>query len=136
SAAAIASDGLIEDRGRPTTEKVRVVTERNQQVARVDYEADTDAAEDVQRAVVDRLGRYGGTAKAILVSDYLKGTITRPVVEALLSVVRSVKVSADRSDIAIIIDPKVPHLDRYDGATLVTPNHLEAEAATQRMIRT
>ena len=38
--AGIGADGLVEDPGRPTTEKVRVVTERNQQVARIDYERD------------------------------------------------------------------------------------------------
>ena len=34
--AGIGEEGLVEDSSRPTTEKVRVVTERNQQVARVD----------------------------------------------------------------------------------------------------
>ena len=42
--AGIAADGLIEDRARPTTRKVRIVTTRHQQVARVDYESDADAA--------------------------------------------------------------------------------------------
>ena len=28
------------------------------------------------------------------------------------------------------MDPKVPHIDYYAGATLVTPNHHEAEAVT------
>ena len=52
-------DGLVEDRGRPTTEKVRVVTERNQQVARIDYEHDADAAGAVESAIVDRIARLG-----------------------------------------------------------------------------
>ena len=38
--AGIGADGLVDDPARPTTEKVRIVTERNQQVARVDYEDD------------------------------------------------------------------------------------------------
>src|SRR5262245_50588764 len=33
---------LVGDASRPTTTKVRIVTERNQQVARIDYEADTE----------------------------------------------------------------------------------------------
>jgi D-beta-D-heptose 7-phosphate kinase/D-beta-D-heptose 1-phosphate adenosyltransferase len=40
-----------------------------------------------------------------------------------------------RPRIPLIVDPKVPHLDCYAGATLVTPNHHEAEAATHRLIR-
>jgi len=35
----------------------------------------------------------------------------------------------------LLVDPKIPHLDRYAGATLVTPNNLEAEIATHRVIR-
>jgi D-beta-D-heptose 7-phosphate kinase/D-beta-D-heptose 1-phosphate adenosyltransferase len=38
--------------------------------------------------------------------------------------------------VPLVIDPKIPHLDRYAGATLITPNHHEAEAATARRIGT
>jgi rfaE bifunctional protein kinase chain/domain len=33
------------------------------------------------------------------------------------------------------VDPKIPHLACYAGATLVTPNHQEAEAATDCRLR-
>src|SRR6185295_242465 len=74
-AAGIASDGLVDDAGRPTVEKVRIVTERNLQVARVDYEQDGDVAGDVERRIVARITALGRGAKVLLVSDYLKGTI-------------------------------------------------------------
>jgi rfaE bifunctional protein kinase chain/domain len=35
----------------------------------------------------------------------------------------------------VLVDPKVPHVDYYRGATIVTPNHLEAEAITLLRIR-
>jgi len=133
--AGLGGDGLVEDPGRPTTEKVRIVTERNQQVARIDYEADADASGEVERALVDAVGRLGNDAKALLVSDYLKGAITRAVIDALLR-------SASRADgrggdrIPLIVDPKIPHLACYAGATLVTPNHHEAEIATHLRVRT
>jgi D-beta-D-heptose 7-phosphate kinase/D-beta-D-heptose 1-phosphate adenosyltransferase len=38
--------------------------------------------------------------------------------------------------VPLLVDPKIAHLDRYAGATLVTPNHHEAETATHRRIRT
>jgi len=82
--AGVDADGLVEDPARPTTEKVRVVTERNQQVARIDYERDADADGDIEGAIVAQVARLAGDAGALLVSDYLKGTITRAVVEALL----------------------------------------------------
>jgi D-glycero-beta-D-manno-heptose-7-phosphate kinase len=132
AAAGIAADHLVEDRSRPTTEKVRVVTERNQQVARIDYEHDADAGGDVEQAIAERAARLGRGAKALLVSDYLKGVVTRPVVEALLEA----RDGAGGRPPSLIVDPKVPHLACYAGATLVTPNHHEAEVATHGRIRT
>ncbi len=130
-AAAGIDAGLVEDRGRQTTEKVRIVTERNQQVARIDYERDADADPHVERGIVDAIARMAGAARGFLVSDYLKGAITPAVVEALLSARRSL---GGRPP-ALVVDPKVPHLASYAGATLVTPNHHEAEIATHRRIR-
>jgi len=121
-----------------TTEKVRVVTERNQQVARIDYEQDTDASGAVERAVVDAVERTASDARALLVSDYLKGAITRPVIEALLrarSATGSTSASLSGERPPLIVDPKIPHLSCYAGATIVTPNHHEAEVATHIRIR-
>lgn len=125
TAAGLSGDGLVEDPDRPTTEKVRVVTERNQQVSRIDYEDDADAAGDVERAIVAQVTRLGAGAKALLVSDYLKGAVTRPVMEALLR----------HAATPLIVDPKIPHLACYAGATLITPNHHEAEVATHLRVR-
>jgi D-beta-D-heptose 7-phosphate kinase/D-beta-D-heptose 1-phosphate adenosyltransferase len=36
----------------------------------------------------------------------------------------------------LLVDPKIPHLASYAGASLVTPNQHEAETATHRRIRT
>ena len=124
----ISSDGLVFDAGRPTVEKVRIVTDRNQQVARIDYERDSDVEAEVERQVTDRIDAAARGANALLVSDYLKGTVTRPIVEALLRF--------KTSSSPLVVDPKIPHLSCYEGATLVTPNHHEAEIATHRRIRT
>lgn len=127
-ASGLSSEGLVEDRARPTVEKVRVVTERKQQVARIDYEDDADATSEIEEQLIDRIARCGRGAKALLVSDYLKGTITRGIMAALL---RTRSAGAP-----LIVDPKIPHLDCYAGASLVTPNHHEAETATHLRIRT
>jgi D-beta-D-heptose 7-phosphate kinase/D-beta-D-heptose 1-phosphate adenosyltransferase len=129
SAVGIRGEGLVEDRDRRTTEKVRVVTERNQQVARIDYEADGDAHGHVKQALLGRVKSLGRDMQVLLVSDYLKGTVSRALIEALVAIKAA-------SRVPLIVDPKIPHLDCYGGATLVTPNHHEAEAATHRLIRT
>lgn len=129
AASKIPSLGLVEDGSRPTVEKVRVVTERNQQVARIDYEEDGDVSSDIELKLVDRIENLGAHAKVLLVSDYLKGVITTGVMRALLAL-------KSATGAALLVDPKIPHLEGYAGATLVTPNNSEAEAATGRRIRT
>jgi D-beta-D-heptose 7-phosphate kinase/D-beta-D-heptose 1-phosphate adenosyltransferase len=128
AASGISADGLVEDAGRPTVEKVRIVTNRKQQVARIDYEHDSDVGEDVAARIVRSIDRLARDARALLVSDYLKGTITASVMAPL--------VALKAAGIPLIVDPKIPHLAAYAGATLVTPNHHEAETATHRRIRT
>ena len=123
----ISRDGVVVDRSRPTTEKVRIVTDRNQQVARIDYEQEADLQAAVRAEVVARIEQAARDAQALLVSDYLKGTITAEIVKALATF----KTSA----VPLVVDPKIPHLDCYAGATIVTPNHHEAETATHRRIR-
>jgi D-glycero-beta-D-manno-heptose-7-phosphate kinase len=120
--------GLVEDAARPTTTKVRVVTDRHQQVARIDYEQDGEAADDVEDALVERASALAARAGAIVVSDYLKGCITRRLVRELVGIARSRR-------IPLLVDPKIPHIDYYAGASLVTPNHHEAEVATHLRIR-
>lgn len=127
-AAHMSSLGLVEAPGRPTTEKVRIVTDRNQQVARIDYEEDVDADTEIELKLVDRIENLGGDANVLLVSDYLKGAITSGVMRALVALKTS-------RSVPLLVDPKIPHLDQYAGATLVTPNHHEAEVATGRRIR-
>jgi D-beta-D-heptose 7-phosphate kinase/D-beta-D-heptose 1-phosphate adenosyltransferase len=125
----IGTSGLVTDRSRPTTTKLRIVTERNQQVARVDYESDEDVAGAVEESIRQRIGQLAGASGAIVISDYLKGVVTRAIVEDMVAASR-------RRRVPMLIDPKIPHIDHYRGATLVTPNHHEAEVATHMRVRT
>ena len=122
-----AADLVVDDR-RPTTRKVRVVTERNQQVARVDYEQDADISGPALDALLRRIAAAAHGASAIVLSDYRKGVVCTSVIEAAVR-------SARASGAPLVIDPKVPQAERYRGATLLTPNHHEAELMTQLAIR-
>jgi D-glycero-beta-D-manno-heptose-7-phosphate kinase len=121
-------DGLVVDPSRPTTTKQRIVTTRNQQVARVDFENDAEAAGDVERALIERARHALAHADAVIVSDYLKGAVTRALVAALVE-------GAKARQVPVLVDPKIPHIDYYAGATVVTPNHHEAEMATHIRVR-
>jgi D-glycero-beta-D-manno-heptose-7-phosphate kinase len=120
--------GIVTDATRRTTRKTRVVTSRNQQVARIDYEDDGEAAGDAAAALVAQIEHLASSARAILISDYLKGAVSRDIAAAAIR-------AASRHAIPVTVDPKVPHSDYYAGATLVTPNHHEAEAITHMRVR-
>jgi D-beta-D-heptose 7-phosphate kinase/D-beta-D-heptose 1-phosphate adenosyltransferase len=125
----IPTGGIVIDPTRCTTRKLRVVTTRKQQVARIDYENDREIDGDVEAEVAGHIETLATTADAILVSDYLKGVVSRTIAQTAVAVAR-------RRHIPLLVDPKVPHVDYYAGATLVTPNHYEAESVTHMRIRT
>jgi D-beta-D-heptose 7-phosphate kinase/D-beta-D-heptose 1-phosphate adenosyltransferase len=119
---------FVSDAQRSTTTKVRVVTERNQQVARIDYEIDTEVAGDVEARLIAAVQQHASRASAIVVSDYLKGAVTRRVFEAVVA-------AAKTAGVPVLVDPKIPHIEYYGGAAVITPNHHEAEAATHMRVR-
>jgi len=127
--AGVEHGGLVEDAGRPTTRKVRVVTLRNQQVARVDHESDADASGAAEDRLVASLTTAAAAADAIVLSDYCKGVVTPRVIAAAVAAAQAAKTP-------LLVDPKVPRAERYRGASVITPNHHEAEVMTQMAIRT
>ena len=129
AARGIHSTGLITDLERRTTTKMRVVTSRNQQVSRVDFESDHDVGAAIEDAIGSQVEMRARSSQVLLVSDYQKGVVTRRSMAHMLSF-------AHTNGLPVIVDPKVPHIDYYAGATLVTPNHVEAESATNSRIAT
>jgi len=124
----IGASGLVEDPQRRTTRKLRVVTTRNQQVARIDYEDDREANGPIEAALVSQIDALCSSADAVIVSDYLKGGVSTGVASAAIAAAR-------RRGIPLLVDPKVPHIDYYAGATVITPNHHEAAAVAHMRIR-
>jgi D-beta-D-heptose 7-phosphate kinase/D-beta-D-heptose 1-phosphate adenosyltransferase len=120
--------GIVSDPARCTTRKLRVVTTRNQQVARIDYEHDGEISGSIEETVIRRIDDLSRSAHAIVISDYLKGVISTRVAAAAVA-------AAERRAIPLLVDPKVPHISYYRGAMLVTPNHHEAEAVSHMRIR-
>src|SRR5436190_1397907 len=113
--AGIEAGCIATDPERVTTTKVRIVTERNQQVARVDYENDAEISGDVEDGIIEAVRQHGAAASAIIVSDYLKGCVTRRVMATAVD-------AAKQTGIPLLVDPKIPHIDYYENATVVTPN--------------
>jgi rfaE bifunctional protein kinase chain/domain len=128
STRSIGTGGIVSDASRCTTRKLRVVTSRNHQVARIDYESDVEIGADIEAMVVRKINELSASAHAVVISDYLKGAVSRQVAAAAIAAARA-------RAIPVLVDPKVPHIEYYAGATLITPNHHEAEAVTHMRIR-
>ena len=127
-AAGIGTAAVISDAARCTTRKLRVVTTRNQQVARIDYESEQAVSAQIESALAGKIDAATAHADVVLISDYQKGAVTARTAQAAIR-------GAKTKGVPSLVDPKVPHIDYYAGATIVTPNHLEAEAVTLLRIR-
>jgi D-beta-D-heptose 7-phosphate kinase/D-beta-D-heptose 1-phosphate adenosyltransferase len=120
----ISADGLIEDAGRPTTIKTRIIA-HNQQVVRFDRETRDRMGKDVHKRVFDYVKqRIAGGLDAIVLSDYCKGVVTAELVRDVVRLAR-------KSGIIVSVDPKVSHFGMYRGVTILTPNANEASIGSK-----
>ena len=127
AAKGIPATGLVTDPERRTTTKMRVVTTRNQQVSRIDFESEDEVGPAIEEALGVQIEMRGRGSQVVVVSDYHKGVVTRRSMAHALAF-------ANGAGVPVLVDPKVPHIGYYAGATLVTPNHVEAESATNMRI--
>jgi D-beta-D-heptose 7-phosphate kinase/D-beta-D-heptose 1-phosphate adenosyltransferase len=125
--AGVKSDGLIEDRSRPTTIKSRVVA-GSQHVVRFDRESDAPASRAIRGQVVAAVRQRLPETDVLLISDYAKGVVSPGLVREVLAL-------ATRHRRLVVVDPKVQNLPLFRGVTVVTPNHHEAAAAARLPIR-
>ena len=119
----IETDGIFRMPGRTTSRKTRV-SASNQQMLRIDRETIDPISPDLEKAVIDWIRRKGKNFALFLVSDYLKGVLTKDVLASIISLGREM-------GMPVLVDPKGYDFTRYKGATLLTPNCKEAEAATR-----
>lgn len=125
--AGVKSDGLVQDRSRPTTIKSRVVA-GSQHVVRFDRESDAPASRTIRERVLAAVRERLPEADVLLISDYAKGLIGPTLVRAVLPL-------AAKRRCPVAVDPKVEHLRLFKGVTVVAPNHHEAAAAARLSVR-
>jgi D-beta-D-heptose 7-phosphate kinase/D-beta-D-heptose 1-phosphate adenosyltransferase len=128
---ALAAEPLIEphivvDARRPTTRKVRFVSEHHAtHLLRADWELAEPLDAKTEKALIDRTLAALPRAGSVVLSDYAKGTLTPRVIRAVIE-------AANASGIPIIVDPKAVDYSIYRGATVVKPNRKELSEATRR----
>jgi D-beta-D-heptose 7-phosphate kinase/D-beta-D-heptose 1-phosphate adenosyltransferase len=113
---------LVRDASRPTTVKTRYVAD-GQQVMRADRESRAPLCAGVERRLLDGLLAVLDRASVIVLSDYAKGVLSDSVTRAIIETARRAKKT-------IIVDPKGRDFGKYRGATILTPNRLELQAAS------
>lgn len=115
---------LVADATRPTTRKVRFVSEHfSTHLLRADWEFAQPAAADVEQQLIERTLAALPRADVVVLSDYAKGVLTRRVISEVIAAARKLGKP-------VIVDPKSRDLSIYRGATLLTPNRKELAEAT------
>jgi D-beta-D-heptose 7-phosphate kinase / D-beta-D-heptose 1-phosphate adenosyltransferase len=108
--------------GWMTTRKVRVIAQQ-QQVVRLDWGG---VAPDGGPHFSAGLARWSRRPRpgALVVSDYAKGYLSDACLDALRDVARA-------HQVPLVVDPKRSDWSTYAGATVITPNLGELEAASR-----
>jgi D-beta-D-heptose 7-phosphate kinase/D-beta-D-heptose 1-phosphate adenosyltransferase len=109
---------LVKDKERPTTQKVRIIAER-QQVARVDRESRTKISPSIAKICMQNFKTALKNAKGVVMSDYGKGMLSDHNIHEIIRLCRAKK-------IPVCVDPKIDNFKKYKRVTCMTPNTKEA----------
>jgi D-beta-D-heptose 7-phosphate kinase/D-beta-D-heptose 1-phosphate adenosyltransferase len=119
---------LVVDPPRPTTRKVRFVSEHySTHLLRADWELARRIDGDTEIRVLDAALAALPRAGSVALSDYAKGTLTPRIVRALIEAARKLAKP-------VIVDPKGKDFSIYNGATLITPNWQELAQAVRSVV--
>src|SRR3984885_1524056 len=116
---------LVCDPERPTTRKVRFVSEHfSTHMLRADWELASPVPADIEQKLIDAILPLLPRADIVLLSDYAKGVLTARVIHNVIDAARKLGKP-------VIVDPKSANFAIYRGATLLTPNRKEFAEATR-----
>ncbi|MDP8264575.1 MAG: D-glycero-beta-D-manno-heptose-7-phosphate kinase [Candidatus Aceula lacicola] len=119
--------GLFVNKNVPTAIKTRIIAQ-HQQLVRVDREdTSVHSADGVANKILHFIEKKIKNIDAVIISDYGKGVVTKPLVTKLCALARQNKK-------VITVDPKVEHFNFYNKVTCITPNKKEAENAIRDII--
>jgi rfaE bifunctional protein kinase chain/domain len=122
--------GLVTDPGRQTTTKTRILAHMGlrfpQQLARIDRIDRRPISAELSATVIDRVRALIADAEAVMLSDYLAGLLTAPVVAAIREAcaARGLLATADAQG----------ELEKYAGFDLVKCNAEEARRFAGRTL--
>ncbi len=120
--------GVLRFPDRQTTVKQSVVGlaqhRHSQKMIRIDYEQTEELTPNMERRLLKAVTAAWGTIDLLCLQDYNKGVLTASLCAALIRWARSKR-------IPVIVDPaSIRNYRKYAGATAITPNRMEAMAAS------
>ena len=111
----ISTKHIIKKKGSTTT-KTRIMSGQ-QQMVRLDYdEISTGPSQAELKKIIKIISRG---PSVIIISDYEKGFLTSSLLTNIIK-------AANKKNIPVLVDPKGKDLEKYRGATAITPNKKEA----------
>ena len=123
--AGIETGGIKKDPALSSILKTRVIAE-HQQVVRFDHENDKNISHSIETEILSAVPEMVKSSEAVILSDYGKGMITRPMLTRIISDSKKFKKP-------ICVDPKLEHFLLYKNVTCITPNLPEALGGMHRL---
>jgi len=115
-------NGILRQAGRVTSKKSRVLASKHQMM-RFDRESKQPVNPASEDFIIDFVKANITNYKLVLLSDYLKGTLTSRILSKVIACARE-------NNVTVIVDPKGSDYSKYHGANIIKPNKKEAAIAT------
>ena len=112
--AGLSVEGIIQEAGRPTTIKERVIA-GSQQLLRVDSETEKSISSASVAALLGAVKASISNVDVIIFEDYDKGVLSEGLIQEVMGLAKVV-------GIPTVVDPKKKNFFAYQGATLFKPN--------------
>ncbi|MGH9355520.1 MAG: bifunctional heptose 7-phosphate kinase/heptose 1-phosphate adenyltransferase, partial [Terriglobia bacterium] len=123
----IRHDTLVQETGRMTPRKVRLVAHQHQ-LLRLDFEKPAMLTARSCERLLRSFERCVSQLDVLIVSDYQKGSVTATLCDRLSALARA-------RQLPVFVDPKPANLSVCHSATAVTPNLHEAEVMAGHPMR-
>tara|TARA_Y100000768_G_C23945745_1_gene667495 strand:- start:91 stop:1041 length:951 start_codon:yes stop_codon:yes gene_type:complete len=109
---------LIKSSVNHTIQKTRIIGDKKQ-IVRIDKDTSVISEEDTL-LILDKISSIIDKVSAVIISDYAKGVCSEKIVKDIIN-------QSAKNNIPVYIDPKGDDFSKYNSATCITPNLVEAE---------
>lgn len=113
----VTHDGIFFDHTRPTTLKMRIMSQ-NQQIVRVDEEVTKKINKKIETKLYNYIKKTLPKMDVVFVSDYNKGVVTDKIMKLITEL-------GSKNKIKVVVDPKPQNKNIYHNIDFITPNDIE-----------